>query len=298
MIVECHQIKGLAQAWWGWGRGWGESLWNRTIDLPMSCAKPLIWLHVNGAARQLYLSQKWSTLLVLICATTLQRKKESVFGDAIYDFVGLTNLWRCAQHAASPIDYLWFSLEYMGLYVFNWPISVLGDWKDIFISHVIIIIKSKVSTFSIVFIFFRVVCLRCLLHHIMSLIAYTFRENQEFVFIIIVLFMMSANIWIQFGLQIELVCSYPTSGTSCSEIRARYHPNPTPDRWPLESLPLGSETGIQVTAVVGIGDHLGAATSGFSPGPRFYCFRRHICHKQICQAFVQSDWSGILQNST
>ena len=44
---------------------------------------------------------------------------------------------------------------------------------------------------------------------------------------------------------------------SCSEIRARYHPNPTPDRWPLESLPLGSETGIQVSAVVGIGDHLG-----------------------------------------
>ena len=43
----------------------------------------------------------------------------------------------------------------------------------------------------------------------------------------------------------------------CSEIWARYHPNPTPDRWPLESLPLGSETGIQVTAVVGIGDHLG-----------------------------------------
>ena len=42
-----------------------------------------------------------------------------------------------------------------------------------------------------------------------------------------------------------------------SEIRARYHPNPTPDRWPLESLPLGSETGIQVSAVVGIGDHLG-----------------------------------------
>ena len=44
---------------------------------------------------------------------------------------------------------------------------------------------------------------------------------------------------------------------NCSEIRARYHPNPTPDRWPLESLPLGSETGIQVSAVVGIGDHLG-----------------------------------------
>ena len=43
----------------------------------------------------------------------------------------------------------------MGLYVFNWPISVLGDWKDISIAHVTIIIKSEVSTFPIVIIFFR-----------------------------------------------------------------------------------------------------------------------------------------------
>ena len=46
-------------------------------------------------------------------------------------------------------------LQYKGLYVFNWPISVLGDWKDISIAHVIIIIKSEVSTFPIVIIFFR-----------------------------------------------------------------------------------------------------------------------------------------------
>ena len=46
-------------------------------------------------------------------------------------------------------------LQYMGLYVFNWPISVLGDWKDISIAHVIIIIKSEVSTFPIVIILFR-----------------------------------------------------------------------------------------------------------------------------------------------
>ena len=39
-----------------------------------------------------------------------------------------------------------------------------------------------------------VVCLRCLLHHILSLIAYTFRENRDFVFITIVQFMMSSNI--------------------------------------------------------------------------------------------------------
>ena len=42
----------------------------------------------------------------------------------------------------------------MGLYVFNWPFSVLGDWKDISIAHVIIII-TVVSTFPIVIIFFR-----------------------------------------------------------------------------------------------------------------------------------------------
>ena len=41
------------------------------------------------------------------------------------------------------------------VYVFNWPISVLGDWKDISIAHVVIITKSEVSTFPIVITFFR-----------------------------------------------------------------------------------------------------------------------------------------------
>ena len=43
----------------------------------------------------------------------------------------------------------------MGLYVFNLPISVLGDWKNISIAHVIIFIKSEESTFPIVIILFR-----------------------------------------------------------------------------------------------------------------------------------------------
>ena len=109
---------------------------------------------------------------------------------------------------------------YKCLYVFNWPISVLGDWKDVSIAHVIIIIKSEVSTFPIVIIFFRVLCLRCLLHHILSLISYTFRENREFVFIIIVQFMMSANIRIRFGLQIVLVClfSAPSHYHHCANL--------------------------------------------------------------------------------
>ena len=55
-----------------------------------------------------------------------------------------------------------------------------------------------------------VVCLRCLLYHILSLIAYRFWENREFVFIIIVQFMMTANIRMRFGLQIVLVCLYST----------------------------------------------------------------------------------------
>ena len=86
----------------------------------------------------------------------------------------------------------------------------IDDWKGISIAYVTIIIKSEVSTFPIVIIFFRVVCLRCLLHHILSLIAYTFRENREFVFIIIVQFMMSANSRISFALQNVLVCLYST----------------------------------------------------------------------------------------
>ena len=55
-----------------------------------------------------------------------------------------------------------------------------------------------------------VVCRRCLLHHILSLIVYTFRENREFVFISIVQFMMSANSRIRFGLQMVFACLYIT----------------------------------------------------------------------------------------
>ena len=50
-------------------------------------------------------------------------------------------------------------------------------------------------------------CLRCLLHHILLLIAYTSRENREFVFIIIGQFLMSSNGRIRFGLKIVFVSS-------------------------------------------------------------------------------------------
>ena len=44
----------------------------------------------------------------------------------------------------------------------------------------------------------------------MSLIAYTFWENRDFVFIIVVQFMMSANIRIRLGLQIVFICLHIT----------------------------------------------------------------------------------------
>ena len=71
----------------------------------------------------------------------------------------------------------------------------IDDWKNISTAHLIVIIKSEV-------------CLRCLLHHNLLIIAYTFRENREFVFIIFVQFMMSANSRMRFGLKIVFVYLY------------------------------------------------------------------------------------------
>ena len=45
---------------------------------------------------------------------------------------------------------------------------------------------------------------------IAPLIAYTFRENQDFAFIIIVQFILTANSRIRVGLQIEFLCLYIT----------------------------------------------------------------------------------------
>ena len=68
----------------------------------------------------------------------------------------------------------------------------------------------KYPPFPLLSYFSVVVCLRCLLHHILSLIAYTFRKNREFVFIIFVQFMMNASGRIRFGLQIVFGYLYST----------------------------------------------------------------------------------------
>ena len=69
----------------------------------------------------------------------------------------------------------------------------IGDWKDIYSSFHYHLQIGSIHFSHCYNIFSVVVCLRCLLHHILSLIAYTFRENRQFVFNIIVQFMMSAN---------------------------------------------------------------------------------------------------------
>ena len=66
----------------------------------------------------------------------------------------------------------------------------------------------KYQPFPLYLYFSVVVCLRCLFHHILSGIAYTFRENWDFVLIIIV--WLSANSRIRFDLQIVSVCLYIT----------------------------------------------------------------------------------------
>ena len=68
----------------------------------------------------------------------------------------------------------------------------------------------KYPPFPLLSYFSVAVCLRCLLHHILLLIAYTFRENREFVSIIIVQFMMSANNQIRFDSKIVFVYLYIT----------------------------------------------------------------------------------------
>ena len=98
--------------------------------------------------------------------------------------------------------------------------------------------KYRYPPFPLFSYFSVVVCLRCLLHHILSLIVYTFRENLEFVFISIVQFMMSANSRIRFGLQIIFVCLYitPSHHHHCANFIWRHWTYKMPLRYNLSSV--------------------------------------------------------------
>ena len=96
----------------------------------------------------------------------------------------------------------------------------------------------KYPPFPLFSYFSVVVCLRCLLHHILSLIVNTFREYREFVFISIVPFMMSANGRIRFGLQIVFVCLYitPFHYHHCANFIWRHWTYKMPVRYNLSSV--------------------------------------------------------------
>ena len=96
----------------------------------------------------------------------------------------------------------------------------------------------KYPPFPLFLYFSVVVCLRCLLHHILSLIVYTFRENREFVFISVVQFIMSANSRIRFGLRIVFVCLYitPSHYHHCANFIWRHWTYKMPVRYNLSSV--------------------------------------------------------------
>ena len=96
----------------------------------------------------------------------------------------------------------------------------------------------KYPPFPLFSYFSVVVCLRCLLHHILLLIVYTFQKKQEFVFISIVQFMMSANSRISFGLQMVFVCLYitPSHYHRCANFIWRHWTYKMPVRYNLSSV--------------------------------------------------------------
>ena len=96
----------------------------------------------------------------------------------------------------------------------------------------------KYPPFPLFSYFSVVVCLRCSLHHILSVIVYTFRENRENVFNSIVQFMMSANCRIRFDLQIVFVCLYiaPSHYHHCANFIWRHWTYKMPVRYNLSSV--------------------------------------------------------------
>ena len=51
-------------------------------------------------------------------------------------------------------------MQYVGLYIINWPIQPIDDRQDKSVLHLIIIIVSEGSTFPIIVIFSEILCLR------------------------------------------------------------------------------------------------------------------------------------------
>ena len=148
-----------------------------------------------------------------------------------------------ALRSYSTLDILLYSIiiitqDLSGVVYVQLAYLSIGDWRDISIAHVIIIIKSEVSTFLIVFIFFR----GCVPDMFVTSYSVTYciyiPGIREFVFISIVQFVMSANIRIRFGLQIVFVSFYitPSHYHHCGNFIWRHWTYKMPIRYNLSSV--------------------------------------------------------------
>ena len=134
----------------------------------------------------------------------------------------------------------------------------IGDWKDISIAHVIIIIKSEVSTFPLLSYFSLVVCLRCLLHHILSLIAYTFRESGNLFSLLL------CNLWwvqiigyVCIADRTRLFVQYTISLSSLCRITWRHWTYKMPVRYILSSVWVRLSTFSQLSIIQSIIQYVG-----------------------------------------
>ena len=144
----------------------------------------------------------------------------------------------CGWHAASPsitsyFHYdIWDCMCSTGPFQYRWLKGYI--YSSCCYHHQI----GSINLSHCYHIFSVVVCLIYLLHHILLLIAYTFRKNREFVFIIIVQFMMSANNQIRFVLKIVFVCfvHYTISLSSLCKLIWRHWTYKMPVRYILSSV--------------------------------------------------------------
>ena len=118
----------------------------------------------------------------------------------------LVEVWLCCYSFRLPFIFI----TIYGVLCVQLAHVSIGDWKDMSIAHVIIIIKSEVSTFPIVIIFFR----GCVSEMFVTSYSVTYRiyilGKPGICFHYFMQFMMSANSQIRFDLKIVFVYLYIT----------------------------------------------------------------------------------------
>ena len=94
----------------------------------------------------------------------------------------------------------------MGLYVLNMPIdSYMGDRKEIFITYLIIIMKSKYQSFPLLSYCSVVMCLVWLQHYMLS-VSYIFRESWVLFLLLLCSLMTCGDNRVHYGPIVVVLC--------------------------------------------------------------------------------------------